>query len=101
MNEVRRLGITLFMSSPLQREAWGILSAIPARQRTERICLALCREHERSEVLKAVREAVQDALSGADTAQANSKAKRTNAGNVGDDVLGFLRSLQKDGGGMF
>ena len=98
MNEVRRIGITLFMSSPLQREAWAILSAIPARQRTEMICLALCREHERSEVLRIVREAVRDELGGAVTAQTGTKEEQTNAGNVGDDVLGFLRSLQCDGG---
>ena len=97
--EMKRLGLTLFMDSPLHREAWTILSALPARQRTEAICLALCRERERDAILETVRRAVREEWKGVQPKQkSNDKAER--AADVGDNVRDFLRSLQKDGGGM-
>ena len=98
MDEVRRLGLTLFMSSPLQREAWSILSALPARQRTETICLALCRAHERDAVMDMVRQAIREDGCAAQHEPKKSNMEQPRAGDVGDDVLDFLRSLQDDGG---
>ena len=60
MTEKKRISLSLYMSSPLQREAWSILSALPARQRTETICLALCRAHERDAVMDMVRQAIRE-----------------------------------------
>ena len=98
MDEVRRLGLTLFMSSPLQREAWSILSALPARQRTEAICLALCRAHERDAVMDMVRQVIREDRCAAQHGPKKSNMEQPRIGDVGDDVLDFLRSLQDDGG---
>ena len=98
MGEVRRLGLTLFMSSPLQREAWSILSALPARQRTETICLALCRAHDRDAVMGMVRQAIREERCAAQPEPEKSNMGQARAGDFGDDVLDFLRSLQDDGG---
>ena len=95
MAEVNRLSLTLFMSSPLQREAWRLLQQIPSGQRTEALCLALCREHERNMVLDMVRKELQR-----ETTQTRRERAARPAGveDADQDVLDFLRSLQKDGG---
>ena len=97
MDDRRRLGLTLFMSSPLQRRAWELISAIPAGQRTEAICMAVCREHDRSEMLDALRAVLQEG--GAPEMKKEDPEKETReSGGVDDNVLAFLRSLQGDGG---
>ncbi len=40
MAEKKRLNLSFSMSSPLQREAWKLLCAIPAGQRTDAVCRA-------------------------------------------------------------
>ncbi len=97
MSERRRLNLSFSMDSTLQREAWGILSAIPAGQRTDAVCHAVCRAQEQDRLLDAVRTAIREELGGASftTKQPEQPQK---AGDVGDDVLGFLLALQDDGG---
>lgn len=89
-----RLNLSLNLFSPLQREAWDILSAIPAGQRTDAVCHAVCRARERDNLLDAVRLAIREELGGVELTTEKS-ARAQEAGDVGDDVLGFLRSLQK------
>ncbi len=94
MADKRRLNLSFSMASPLQREAWDILSAIPAGQRTDAVCHAVCRARERDNLLDAVRLAIREELGGVELTTEKS-ARAQEAGDVGDDVLGFLRSLQK------
>ena len=84
-----RFGTTLFLDNPLHRQAWELLSAIPAGQRTNCLCLALCQQAQREQFLKDLKAILQTEL------QAISRPQP--AGSVDDDVLGFLRALQEEG----
>lgn len=96
MGEKRRLNLSFSMASPLQRETWRILSAVPAGQRTDAVCHAVCRVNERDSLLDAVRTVIREELGGSLTTE--NYAQPQEAGDVGDDVLGFLLALQNDGG---
>ena len=93
----RRLNLSLSMTSPLQREAWAILSAIPAGQRTDAVCHAVCRTHEETTMLDALRAVLREEW-GSSSVKTEKSARTQEAGDVGDDVLGFLLALQDDGG---
>ncbi len=97
MAEKPRLNLAFSMTSPLQREAWKILSAIPAGQRTDAVCHAVCRACEWDSLLDAVRAAIREELgcAGFTTEQPQQPQQ---AGDVDDNVLGFLLALQDDGG---
>ena len=43
MTDKKRLNLSFSMASPVQREAWELLEMIPAGQRTETVCRAVCR----------------------------------------------------------
>ena len=45
--QTARFGTTLFLDDPLHRQAWELLSAIPAGHRTNWLCLALCQQAQR------------------------------------------------------
>ena len=79
------------MASPQQREAWRILRAIPAGRRTEAVCRAVCQ----ADLVDTVRTVIREELQSIHFAKENDIG--TQAGDVDEDVLGFLRSLQ-DGG---
>lgn len=91
-----RLNLSFSMASPLQREAWEILRAVPSGQRTEAVCRAVCRVQEQDALLKAVRTAVREELRSVEFLSTKEKPEQPRAGNVDDNVLGFLRSLQND-----
>lgn len=95
MTERRRLNLSLSMASPLQREAWDILRAIPAGQRTDAVCLALCCSAQQDAMLNAVRTVIHEELGGI-SLKTEQPEQPQEAGDVGDDVLGFLLSLQGD-----
>ena len=97
MSEKRRLNLSFSMASPLQREAWRILSAVPAGQRTDAVCHAVCRIHEQDNLLDAVRTAIREGLGGA-SFKTEQPQQPQGAEDVGNDVLGFLLALQNDGG---
>ena len=97
MSDRRRLNLSFSMSSPLQREAWALLSTVPPGQRIDAVCRAVCCANERDTLLDAVRTAIREELSGANITT-EQRAQPKEAGNVGDDVLGFLLALQNDGG---
>lgn len=98
MADKRRLNLSFSMASPLQREAWAVLSTIPAGQRTDAVCHAVCRARERDNLLDAVRLAIREELRGVElTTEKSVRAQR--AGDIGSDVLGFLLALQENDGG--
>lgn len=95
MSERRRMNLSFSMTTPLQREAWQILSAIPAGQRTDAVCHAVCQVNERGRLLDAVRTIIREELGGISfTTEKQEQVQQ--AGDIGDDVLGFLLSLDKD-----
>ncbi len=97
MGEKARLNLAFSMTSPLQREAWALLSAIPAGQRTDAVCHAVCRAYEWDSLLDAVRAAIREEL-GSASFTTEQPEQPQEAGDVGNDVLGFLLALQNDGG---
>ena len=97
MNDRRRLSLSFSMSSPIQREAWERLCAIPAGQRMDAVCHAVCRMYERDTLLEAVRTTIQEELRGVELISAKEESEQPQeAGDVGDDVLGFLFALQRE-----
>ena len=90
-----RFGTTLFLDNPLHRQAWEILSAIPAGQRTNWLCLALCQQAQREQFLLDLKTILQTELQSSSYPQTISQPQP--AGNVDDDILGFLRALQEEG----
>ena len=90
-----RFGTTLFLDNPLHRQAWEILSSIPAGQRTNWLCLALCQQAQRGQFLSDLKTILQAELQNSSDPQAISRPQP--AGSVDDDVLGFLRALQEEG----
>ena len=57
-----RFGTTLFLDNPLHRQAWELLSAIPAGQRTNWLCLALCQQAQRKQFLLDLKTILQTEL---------------------------------------
>ena len=87
------------MSSPFQREAWELLSAVPPGQRIDPVCRAVCQMYGQKSLLETVRAAIREELRGMEVVSATEKPEQPReAGDVGDDVLGFLFALQNDGG---
>ena len=95
MSDKRRLNLSFAMYSPIQREAWERLSAVPTRRRTDAVCRAVCRMYEEDALLKSIRQIVREELSQIEFVSATEKTEPPQAGDVDDSVLGFLRSLQK------
>lgn len=86
------------MASPFQREAWERLCAIPAGQRTDTVCRAVCRMYEQESLLEAVRQMVREELHGLEFISAKEEPEQPQeAGDVDENVLGFLFSLQQEG----
>lgn len=65
---------------------------IPAGQRSAAVCRMICEHREQQELLDAVRQAIRQELQGSQT-QITQAAPQ--AGDIDDDVLGFLVSLQE------
>ena len=98
----RRLNLSFSMSSPFQREAWELLSAVPPGQRIDAACRAVCRMYGQDSLLDAVRRTIREELHGTKMISAKEESEQPReAGDVGDDVLGFLSALQNDGGEEF
>ena len=98
MADKRRLNLSFSMASPFQREAWKRLCAIPSGQRTDAVCRAVCRMYEQDTLLEAVRQIIREELRGVELISAQEKTEQPQAGDVDDNVLGFLLALQNDGG---
>ena len=65
---------------------------IPAGQRSAAVCRMICEHREQQELLDAVRQAIRQELQGS---QIKFTRAAPQAGDVDDDVLGFLVSLQE------
>ena len=91
MAEKRRLNLSFSMASPQQREAWRILRAIPSGRRTEAVCRAVCQV----DLADTIRTIIREELQNIHIEKENNTG--TQAGDVDEDVLGFLRSLQSGG----
>ena len=59
MGKTRRLSVTLSMDSPLHREAWNLVSALPPGERTGAVCLAICRAFQSQKILEEVRRTME------------------------------------------
>lgn len=94
MAEIRRINLSLNLSVPHQREAWKILHAIPTRQRTSTVCRMVCQAREQKSLLDAIRALIREELGRVVFVSETEKQEPEQARDVGDDVLGFLRSLQ-------
>ena len=96
MAEKRRVNLSLNLSAPHQRDAWDILRAIPSGQRTDAVCRMICRTHEQNTLLEAVRQIIREELRGVEFIPKAEESEQPQAGNVDENVLGFLLSLQND-----
>ena len=96
-SEKKRLNLAFSLSSPLQREAWEVLDKIPPGRKTDAICKALCGKGGEEAFLNQIRMMIREELSRISIKE--KQEQRTEAGDVGDEVLGFLASLQEDEGG--
>lgn len=91
----RRLNLSLSMASPVQREAWEVISAIPPGQRTEAVCKMILEANNLHRLLDMVRAVLREELQGLDTTTTIRTQSESEAGDVDKDVLGFLLSLQE------
>lgn len=95
--ERRRINLSLSLSSPRQRQAWELLSAIPPGQRTDAVCRMVCAYQERETLLETVRAAIREELRDR-TFVRRENTQPEQAGDVDENVLGFLLSLQGEEG---
>ena len=98
-DEKHRLNLSLDMRIGDHRQAWEILSAIPRGRRTDAVCRMLIEQRDQSSFLNIVRKAVREELQayGGLPAKTTTPEQTPKAGAVRDDILGFLRDLQKEG----
>ena len=95
MADKRRLNLSLNLSAPHQREAWNILRTIPPGQRTDAVCRMICKGHKQENLLDGIRRVIREELHSVELVSAKEKNEQPQAGDVDDNVLGFLRSLQE------
>jgi hypothetical protein len=85
------------MDSPLHREAWNLVSALPPGERTGAVCLAICRAFQSWKILEEVRVTIREELRNVrlqPDAEANpSPETETTETKVDADVGSYLRFL--------
>ena len=96
MAEKRRLNLSFSLASPLQREAWNLLCAVPSGQRTDAVCRAVCRVREQDALLEAVRQIIREELHSVEFLPKAEKTEQPQAEDMDENVLGFLIALQKE-----
>ena len=97
MAEKRRVNLSLNLSASHQREAWDIIRAIPAGQRTDAVCRMICKGYKREDLLDSIRRIIREELHSMEFISAKEKPEQPQAGDVDENVLGFLFSLQQEG----
>ena len=95
MAEKKRLNLSLNLSAPHQREAWKILRTIPTGQRTDAVCQMICQARKQKSLEDSIRSVFREELRRVEFVSVTEKIESPQAGDVDDDVLGFLRSLQE------
>ena len=98
MAEKRRVNLSLNLSAPHQRGAWNILRTIPPGQRTDAVCRMICKGYQQEDLLDGIRRVIREELHSVELISAKGKNEQPQAGDVDDNVLGFLLALQNDGG---
>ena len=99
MADKRRLNLSFSMASPFQREAWKRLCAIPSGQRTDAVCRMICKGYKRDALLEEIRAVIREELHSVEFISVKEKTEQPQgAGDLDDNVLGFLLALQNDGG---
>ena len=98
MADKRRVNLSLNLSTPHQREAWGIIRAITAGQRTDAVCRMICKGYKRDALLEEIRAVIREELHNVEFVSVKEKTGQPQAGDLDDNVLGFLLALQNDGG---
>ena len=98
MAEKRRLNLSFSMAIPRQREAWELLCAIPSGQRADAVCRMLLEHRNQNDLLETVRTVIREELRNIQIIPQIEEPEQQEAGSVSDDVLGFLLSLQSEGG---
>ena len=94
-----RLNLSLNLSAPHQREAWNILRTIPPGQRTDAVCRMICKGYQREDLLDGIRRVIREELHSVEFISVKEKTEQPQgAGDLDDNVLGFLLALQNDGG---
>ena len=104
MAKKERLQLTFSMSSPLQRQAWELLCAIPKGERTREICRALCQLYNVDLILDNVRNTVRDELRNGNFVPAEKavnqedtkEAEESESVKIADGYMAFLSSLDDD-----
>ena len=107
MAKKERLQLTFSMSSPLQRQAWELLCAIPKGERTREICRALCQLDNLDLILDNVRNTVRDELQNGNFVPAEKAARQEDTKGtegteepenvkIADGYMAFLSSLDDD-----
>ena len=86
------------MSIPRQREAWELLCDIPSGQRADAVCRMILEHRNQNDLLETVRTVIREELSSVQIITQTEEPEQQEAENVSDDVLGFLLSLQNEGG---
>ena len=89
MAEKRRLNLSFSLASLQQREAWHILRAIPAGQRTDAVCRMVCKAQEQDVLLSAIRRLIRDELR---DIQMKTEPE-SHGGDVAERVLAPLAAL--------
>ena len=98
MADKKRLNLSFAMSSPIQREAWELLSAVPPGQRIDAVCRAVCRMYGQEFLLETIRQTIRKELRGTELISEKEKPEQPReAGDVDENVLGFLFALQREG----
>lgn len=100
MAEKRRLNLSINLSAPHQREAWNILRAIPAGQRTDAVCRMICQAEKKEKFLNDIRALFREELRSVEFISAKEKFEQPQAGDVDESVLGFLLALQQEDSDM-
>ena len=98
-----RLQLTFSMSSPLQRQAWELLCAVPKGERTREICRAVCQFYNVGLILDDVRAVIRDELRNGNFVPVEKTEKEEEAedpedAEIADGFLDFMSALDNDDG---
>ena len=102
MRDTRRFSLALNLEDELQAEAYATLRNAPRGSRTNLICRAVLAYGNNSRFLEEVRQMIRDEMSNIGPISMTPIQRNTNdskAGQIDEDVLGFLRSLEGDDDG--
>lgn len=100
--QIHRFSMTLLMDNPLHREVWRIISALPVRERTASVSLAVCRtfgerrftEEDREMLREVIRQELQNVRLAVPAQSSNADSAVNAVNNVNEDVTDYLKSLK-------